>query len=74
MYGITEAVNDQIRQAQARHSNFEMGIRNHRDSHATSYFESIALQLEEEAARVRNAMNDATIAVRLGRERHGITS
>ena len=59
MYGITDAVDQQIRQAQARHGNFVNGIPNHRDNAATDYFERIQTELEFEQARVRVAMERA---------------
>lgn len=59
MYGITDAVDDQIRQAKARYSNFENGMAYHGDSTSTEYFERIASELEDEAFRVREAMKKA---------------
>lgn len=57
MYGITDAVDDQIRQAVARYTNFENGMASHGDSTSTEYFERIAAELEDEAFRVREAMH-----------------
>ena len=68
MNGITQAVNDQLRQAQARHSNFEMGLPAPGDNTAVDYFERIRTQLEYESARVRVAQREAVLAVRRGRE------
>ncbi len=56
IYEITDAVNSQIRQAQARYSNFELGLPHPGDQSATDYFKEILLQLEEEIDRVRGAM------------------
>lgn len=56
MYGVTDVVDDQIRQAVARYTNFENGMANHDDSTSTEYFERIAAELEDEAFRVRMEM------------------
>lgn len=59
MYGITDAVDDQIRQAVARYTNFENGMNSTGDRTSTEYFQYVARELENEAARVRSAMHQA---------------
>lgn len=72
IYEITEAVQSQIRQAQARYTNFELGLPNPLDHTATDYFKEILLQLEEEIDRVRGAMVEMDTAVTQGREKNAI--
>ena len=52
MNGITQAVNDQLRQAQARQSNVEMGLPAPGDNTAVDYCYRILTTLQKETARV----------------------
>jgi len=65
---VTDAVSNEIRRANARLSNFEMGLPAPGDESATAHFERIIAQLEVESIRVTTAMNEQEDAVRRGRE------